>query len=299
MPEVAAEIVYTGVGKFVKEKIIDPHTPEAHYQDIMQKYFWVTDRLEGPSFELAQRLRPQVELAARAAGWSKTLVEGFIVGQAAAFMMFLGYRGFKSTAEVFGGMARRHGGKVLEEAASVVAETTIVTGAADHLVEEPTSPTVLSPTIQPIHISTARMKGFAQVTQRIRGDGRETRPPPPTKPRSLEAPSLPSKKVVSHHSLSDLERVMMRKIGNQAHIFGEYLKEHLRDISDEQRRHAQRALAHILKNMLSENGNAPLSQSDPKKAFLDALVATMPRGESLSSDSTNRVFEALQQFNTL
>ncbi len=121
MPEAAKEIVYTGVGKFVKEKIIDPHTPEAHYQDIMKKYFWVTDRLEGPSFELSQRIRPQVELAAKAAGWSQTFVELYMAGSAIALTAILAGKGIKSAADVFGGMARRHGGKLAGEATTVAA----------------------------------------------------------------------------------------------------------------------------------------------------------------------------------
>lgn len=116
MPDAAPEIVFTGAAKPPSwgERLIRAHTPEAHYQDLMKKYFWVTDRLEGPSLELALRLRPTVELAARAGGWSRTLMEGFYVGQAALFMAFLGYRGLKSAAGVFGGLASRHGSTMPE-----------------------------------------------------------------------------------------------------------------------------------------------------------------------------------------
>lgn len=98
-------------GKFVKEKIIAPHTPEAHYRDIMKKYFWLTDKLEGKSLELTRHLRPTVEIAARAAGWSQTFTELYFAGQAAALLGFLGLRGLKSAASVFGDMAKRHGRK--------------------------------------------------------------------------------------------------------------------------------------------------------------------------------------------
>ncbi len=103
MPDAAPEVVYTGAatppswgeraGHFVKEKVIDPHTPEAHYQSIMKKYFWVTDRLEGRSIELVQKIRPTMELYAKAAGWSQTIMEGFFVGQAAVFMKNLASQG--------------------------------------------------------------------------------------------------------------------------------------------------------------------------------------------------------------
>lgn len=120
MADAGAELISQGVvkpsplesvGKFVKEKIIDPHTPEAHYRDIMKKYFWVTDKLEGTSLELTRRLRPQIEIVARAAGWSQTFTELYFAGQAAAFVGFLGLRGLRSAAGVFREMGRRHGGE--------------------------------------------------------------------------------------------------------------------------------------------------------------------------------------------
>lgn len=112
MPEATKEIVYTGFGKFVQEKIIAPHTPEAHYQKIMQKYFWATDRLEGKPREIAQRIRPQVELAAKAAGWSETFAELYLAGSALALTTIIAGKGLKSAAEVFGRMGRNQGDPV-------------------------------------------------------------------------------------------------------------------------------------------------------------------------------------------
>lgn len=301
MPDAAQEIVYTAFAKPPSwgERLIHAHTPEAHYQDIMKKYFRVTDRLEGRPREIVQRLRPQIELAAKAAGWSQTFAELYLAGSALALTTIIAGKGLKTAAEVFGGMGRRHGGKVLEEAASVAVKTTIVTEADDHLGKELTPPIVLGPTVQPKHISSARMEGFEQVTQRIKGDGRETGPPPPAKPRSADVPHFLRNKVAHHHPLSDLERVMMRKIGNQAHIFGEYLKAHLRDISDDQRRHTQRAYAYMLQGLLSKDAKTSSGSTDPREAFLAALAATKTRGEGLSDGSIDQVFAALQQFNTL
>lgn len=119
MPESAAsELVSVGqarpsswrkmAGRFVQEKIIDPHTPEAHYQDIMKKYFRVTDRLEGKPREIAQRIRPQVELAVKAAGWSQTFAELYLAGSAITITAILAGKGLKTAAEVFGGMGRKH-----------------------------------------------------------------------------------------------------------------------------------------------------------------------------------------------
>lgn len=117
MPEATKEIVYTGLGKFVQEKIIAPHTPEAHYQKIMQKYFRVTDRLEGQSLELAQYLRPQVELAAKAAGWSQTFAELYLAGSAIALTTIIAGKGLKTAADVFRQMGRREGGQKTEKTA--------------------------------------------------------------------------------------------------------------------------------------------------------------------------------------
>lgn len=130
MADIGSELVSHGAtkpsplesaGKFVKEKIIDPHTPEAHYRDIMKKYFLITDKLEGTSLELTRRLRPTVEIAARAAGWSQTFTELYFAGQAVAFLGFLGFRGLKSAVGVFGDMAKKHGGEAAGAAATVVA----------------------------------------------------------------------------------------------------------------------------------------------------------------------------------
>lgn len=315
MPDAAVEIVYTGVGRFVQEQIIALHTPEAHYQKIMQKYFWVTERLEGQSLELAQYLRPQVELAARAAGWSKTLVEGFIVGQAAAFMMFLGYRGFKSAAEVFGGMARRHG-STMPESRSFESVSSIALLAAPTSSTRPggvvrrnrkdveTPDVILGPATSaagqstlnsdvPAHLTGARFAGFAEVTARIRGDGRETRPPPSAKPRSADVPRL--------HALADLRKIahheVMGTVGVEAAQFGGYLKEYFTGLPDDQRRHAQRAYVYMLQGLLSKDAKSSSGSTDPREAFLAALAATKTRGEGLSDANIDRVFQALLKYN--
>lgn len=110
MPDASFEIMYTGSAKPLSwgERLIREHTPEAHYQDIMKKYFRVTDRLEGKPREIAQRLRPQVELAAKAAGWSETFVELYVAGSALALTTIIAGKGLKTAAEVFGGMGRKH-----------------------------------------------------------------------------------------------------------------------------------------------------------------------------------------------
>lgn len=119
MPDASVEIMYTGSAKPPSwgERLIREHTPEAHYQKIMQKYFWVTERLEGQSLELAQYLRPQVELAAKAAGWSETFVELYVAGSAIALTTILAGKGLKSAADVFRQMGRREGGQKTEKTA--------------------------------------------------------------------------------------------------------------------------------------------------------------------------------------
>lgn len=98
MPDTAAEIVYTGAAKppSWSERLIDEHTPEAHYRKIMQKYFWVTDR-------------PQVELAAKAAGWSETFAELYLAGSAITITAILAGKGLITAADVFRQMGRREG----------------------------------------------------------------------------------------------------------------------------------------------------------------------------------------------
>ncbi len=119
MPDAAPEIVYTGAAQPPSwRERLRAHTPEAHYQDIMQKYFWVTDRLEGRSLELVQKIRPTMELYAKAAGWSQTIMELYLAGSAVAITAILAGKGLKSAGEVFVGLARRHprdaGGAVMD-----------------------------------------------------------------------------------------------------------------------------------------------------------------------------------------
>lgn len=165
MADAGAELISQGVvkpsplesvGKFVKEKIIDPHTPEAHYHDIMKKYFWVTDRMEGKSLELTRRLRPTVEIASRAAGWSQTFTELYFAGQAVAFLGFMGFRGLNSAAGVFGDMAKKHGGETVGAAATVVAASA-PTAAPDAQAKVVVSATTSDVTVQ-TDVPTTRTK---------------------------------------------------------------------------------------------------------------------------------------------
>lgn len=308
MPEAAAsELVFVGqarppswrekAGRFVKEKIIDPHTPEAHYQDIIKKYFWVTDRLEGPSLDLAQRIRPQVELAARAAGWTKTITEVYLAGCAVAFTAFLTKQGIKSTGEVFGSLARRHSGMATGTVVPLLRSGEVV--ATDNATTKKPTPAPKPLHLKiPHHVSSGRADGFARVSGSILGQ--------PTQKVELKAKQLSHGEwlaEVMRSALRDFERLkphdeVMRVAGKEAKTFGKYLKEHA-DLHPDQRRHAQRALAHMLQGLLSENGGAPPKKRDPKQAFLDALQATKVRGEGLSDDNIDKVFAALQQFNTL
>lgn len=136
MPEAAAEIIYTGAGKPPSwgERILRAHTPEAHYQDIMKKYFRVTDRLEGKSSELVRSARPAVEIYAKAAGWGQTIMELYLAGSAIAVTAILAGKGLKTAAGVFGDLARKHGSTIPESPDS---------NKPVALIEPPKSPSVI------------------------------------------------------------------------------------------------------------------------------------------------------------
>lgn len=270
MPDAAPEIVYTGAGKppswgeragqFVKEKIIDPHTPEAHYQDIMKKYFWATDRLEGRPREIAQRLRPQVELAAKAAGWSQTFAELYLAGSALALTTIIAGKGLKSAAEVFGEMARRHGKQRA--------------GETD----------ILRPSQAVVIASSVRR------TKLYETSGQNGTPLDNWFKKAILSALLDFERL-------NLRNEVAQVAGKEAWLLGDYLKEHT-DIADDQRRHAQRAYAYMLQGLLSKDAKTSSGSTDPRKAFLEALEATKTRGEGLSDANIDHVFQALQDFNS-
>lgn len=203
MPDAAREIVYTGAAKPPSwgERLVRAHTPEAHYQDIMKKYFWVTDRLEGKSLELVQSARPAVELSAKAAGWSQTIIELYLAGSAVAITAILAGKGLRSAAGVFSEMARRHGSTAPFapiEAPKQNRRKRIIRGnwkevktpdviylgpAADVADPSPvmpdTHPPTRSETAAPSRLSPARFAGFAAVTSRV---ATETHPSQPKNP---------------------------------------------------------------------------------------------------------------------
>ena len=133
MPEAARDTVYIGqanppgwgerarraeasakrAGRFVKEKIIDPHTPQAHTQESMRFFDEATSHLYGRSREIADALRHKVEVLATVGGWSKTMMELCLAGTAVGVSAVLVGKGVKSTVEVFRNMARRHDSSVV------------------------------------------------------------------------------------------------------------------------------------------------------------------------------------------
>lgn len=117
MPDVSPEIIYTGAAKPPKwqdragqwaKAEAHKHTPEAHKQEAMRFFDDATGHLYGRSREIADALRPKVEVLATFGGWSKTMMELCLAGTAVGVSAVLVGKGVKSTAEVFLDMARRH-----------------------------------------------------------------------------------------------------------------------------------------------------------------------------------------------
>src|SRR3989344_4577491 len=85
MPDAAHEVVYTGSAasfswhergrKFIKDKIIDEHSPHAHEREFLKNVNWLTDHLDGKPKELALAIKPVVEKIAYPLGVAKTVGE--------------------------------------------------------------------------------------------------------------------------------------------------------------------------------------------------------------------------------
>lgn len=85
----AGERVFVGVGR---PTFLERHTPRAHSEAIMQRYFWVGDHLEGKPKEIFDNLKPLAEKSAKVAGWTQTITEVYMAGQAVALAAFLAGR---------------------------------------------------------------------------------------------------------------------------------------------------------------------------------------------------------------
>lgn len=298
MPDAGHEIVYTALAKPPSwgERLIRAHTPEAHYQDLMKKYFWVTDRLEGKSLELAQRLRPTVELAARAAGWTRTITEAYLAGSAVTVTAILAGKGLKSAADVFSDLARKHGSTMSTPACIEAPKKTPSPELA------PSGPRValavpdLGP--KPSHLSRERWKAMERISRTVATDvGAPGEKRPRVAPvvrdngQVLSAMLAAMKEAIQH-------RIVMQTAGQEARAFGGWVQKNLPDLPIEERRHAQRAYAHILQALLSDNGTGP-HQTDFAQAFLKALEKTKPKSGGLTSEYIKPVLTALRKFNNL
>lgn len=299
MPDAAREIVYTGAAKPPSwgERLIRAHTPETHYQELMKKYFWVTDRLEGKPKELVQRIRPQVELAARAAGWTKTGLELFLVGQAAILAAFLGYRTLQSAGGVFRGMARRHGSTIPELPPVALIESPPSSSIVIHAVPPDASPALVGLEKRPSRVPASRMEGFLMVSERVLG-GDSGRSDKKRVPGSWVASGMrDALREYDRGKVRATERAArregMKEVGRQAMLLGKSLHNSIPDISHEARRHAQRAYGHMLQRLLSDNG---IVRGDLKKVFQESLGATKPRSGGLKPDRIDDVVCALRAF---
>lgn len=202
---------------------------------------------------IAQRLRPTVELAARAAGWTRTITEAYLAGSAVTVTAILAGKGLKSAADVFSDLARKHG-------------STMSTPACIEAPKKTPSPELApsGPRVAPV----------------VRDNG-----------QVLSAMLAAMKEAIQH-------RIVMQTAGQEARAFGGWVQKNLPDLPIEERRHAQRAYAHILQALLSDNGTGP-HQTDFAQAFLKALEKTKPKSGGLTSEYIKPVLTALRKFNNL
>ena len=101
----AAERVLVGVGK---PSFLERHTPKAHTEEIMRRFFWATDHLHGKPKEVAEMLRPWAQRSANVAGWTQTFWELWLAGSAIAAVSLVGKKSLPKVSRIFGRMGERN-----------------------------------------------------------------------------------------------------------------------------------------------------------------------------------------------